>query len=118
MKAYQATLTNQADDTECVNACIVPQKSETRLGQADIRLIAYKSWQKHLDGEGAIARLKAVLTKEQQIELANVRAVADAQYIKQNNIPIVISKDDTPIDFANASIIDVEYPVIEPPVEE
>jgi len=118
MKALQASLTAKSTDTTCETAYIEQQKSETRLGFADMRFIVYKSWQKKLDGEQAIARLKAVLTKEQQIELANIRLLADAKYIKENKIPIVISKNDTPIDFANASIIDVEYPVIEPPVEE
>jgi len=103
--AYQSTITNEADDKNCVEAYLQIQGIIVKPNSVHFALEVYASGEKKLAGKGCIAKLRADFTPEQQEELYLQLQTQFAQYITQKNVPIVRSNTGEVVDFSNSSII-------------
>ena len=112
--AYQSTITNEADDKSCIDAYLQIQGIIIKPHSVHFALEVFASGEKKLAGKGCIAKLRVDFTPEQQEEVYLLLQTQFAQYIRQNDVPIVRSNTGEAIDFSNSSIIpDVEPEVVE-----
>jgi len=103
--AYQATVTNEADDKQCTDAYLNLLGGSIGISQAGFVIEGYMNSDKMLANAGCIGKFKAQFTPDQMKQIQEDYENYMLKFIKDNSVPMVRTNDQSIINFSGATRI-------------